>query len=154
MRERAWLIEVFRLHYQEQLSQNRIAKHLGLPRSTVNSCFQCAGKAGVRWIIHSRSSLDAVLTGSVREMVLVPRIIVKLRVLEGPNQKNSSSTFFWGVDARTQSSYYLYVTRPENGVVSHRPIGGAVPTGFDAPAHSTEIYWLVRLGSPKSVEKG
>ena len=29
MSERAWLIEVFRLHYQEQLSQNRIAKLLG-----------------------------------------------------------------------------------------------------------------------------
>ncbi|EOG2476935.1 sigma factor-like helix-turn-helix DNA-binding protein [Serratia marcescens] len=42
MSERAWLFEVFRLHYQEQLSQNRIAKQLGLPRSTVNSCFQRA----------------------------------------------------------------------------------------------------------------
>ncbi|HHJ4624064.1 sigma factor-like helix-turn-helix DNA-binding protein [Raoultella ornithinolytica] len=45
MSERAWLIEVFRLHYQEQLSQNRIAKQLGLSRSTVNSCFQRAIKA-------------------------------------------------------------------------------------------------------------
>lgn len=48
MSERAWLIEVFRLHHQEQLSQNRIAKQLGLPRSMINSCFQRAGKAGVR----------------------------------------------------------------------------------------------------------
>ncbi|MDP0522208.1 IS66-like element accessory protein TnpA [Serratia marcescens] len=48
MSERAWLIEAFRLHYQEQLSQNRIAKQLGLPRSMVNSCFQRAGKAEVR----------------------------------------------------------------------------------------------------------
>ncbi len=46
MSERAWLIEVFRLHYQEQLSQNRIGKQLGLLSSTVNSCFQRAIKAG------------------------------------------------------------------------------------------------------------
>lgn len=52
MSERAWLVEVFRLHYQEQLSQNRIAKQLGLPRSTVNNCFQRAGKAGVRWPVN------------------------------------------------------------------------------------------------------
>ncbi|QQM79403.1 winged helix-turn-helix transcriptional regulator [Klebsiella quasipneumoniae] len=52
MSERAWLIEVFRLHYQEQLSQNRIAKQLGLSRSTVNSCFQRAIKAGVRWPVN------------------------------------------------------------------------------------------------------
>ncbi|MFE8663981.1 IS66-like element accessory protein TnpA [Serratia nevei] len=39
MSERAWLFEVFRLHYQEQLSQNRIAKQLGCPsqRSTAVS---------------------------------------------------------------------------------------------------------------------
>lgn len=52
MSEQAWLIEVFRLHYQEQLSQNRIAKQLGLTTLTVNSCFQRAGKAGVRWPIN------------------------------------------------------------------------------------------------------
>ncbi|EOG2476905.1 TPA: hypothetical protein SMF39_004391 [Serratia marcescens] len=37
MSEQVWLIEVFRIHYKEQLSQNRIAKQLGLPRSTVTA---------------------------------------------------------------------------------------------------------------------
>ncbi|HIE0704201.1 hypothetical protein ACUNG2_20385 [Serratia sp. IR-2025] len=39
MSERAWLVEIFRLHYQEQLSQNRIAKQLDYPdqRSTAVS---------------------------------------------------------------------------------------------------------------------
>jgi len=66
MSERAWLIEVFRLHYQEQLSQNRIAKQLGLPRSTVNSCFQRAGKAGVRWPVNELTLERTLYPGKKR----------------------------------------------------------------------------------------
>lgn len=66
MSERAWLIEVFRPHYQEQLSQNRIAKHLGLPRSTVNSCFQRAGKAGVRWPVNELTLERTLYPGKKR----------------------------------------------------------------------------------------
>lgn len=66
MSERAWLVEVFRLHYQEQLSQNRIAKQLGLPRSTVNSCFQCAGKAGVRWPVNELTLERTLYPGKKR----------------------------------------------------------------------------------------
>ncbi|MBO1811301.1 transposase [Serratia ureilytica] len=66
MSERAWLVEVFRLHYQEQLSQNRIAKQLGLPRSTVNSCFQRAGKAGVRWPVNELTLERTLYPGKKR----------------------------------------------------------------------------------------
>jgi len=66
MSERAWLFEVFRLHYQEQLSQNRIAKQLGLPRSTVNSCFQRAFKAGVRWPVNELTLERTLYPGKKR----------------------------------------------------------------------------------------
>ncbi len=66
MSERAWLIEVFRLHYQEQLSQNRIAKQLGLPRSTVNSCFQRATRAGVRWPVNELTLERSLYLGKKR----------------------------------------------------------------------------------------
>ncbi|TPW51386.1 transposase [Serratia sp. SRS-8-S-2018] len=66
MSERAWLFEVFRLHYQEQLSQNRIAKQLGLPRSTVNSCFQRAIKAGVRWPVNELTLERTLYPGKKR----------------------------------------------------------------------------------------
>jgi len=66
MSERAWLIEVFRLHYQEQLSQNRIAKQLGLPRSTVNSCFQRATRAGVRWPVNELTLERSLYPGKKR----------------------------------------------------------------------------------------
>lgn len=66
MSERAWLFEVFRLHYQEQLSQNRIAKQLVLPRSTVNSCFQRAIKAGVRWPVNELTLERTLYPGKKR----------------------------------------------------------------------------------------
>jgi len=66
MSERAWLLEVFRLHYQERLSQNRIAKQLGLPRSTINSCFQRAIKAGVRWPVNEMTLERTLYPGKKR----------------------------------------------------------------------------------------
>lgn len=66
MSEWAWLIEVFRLHYQEQLSQNRIAKQLGLPRSPVNSCFLHAIKAGVHWPVNELSLERTLYPGKNR----------------------------------------------------------------------------------------
>ncbi|MBL0872177.1 transposase [Serratia nevei] len=66
MSERTWLFEAFRLHYQERLSQNRIAKQLGLPRSTINSCFQRAIKAGVRWPVNELTLERTLYPGKKR----------------------------------------------------------------------------------------
>ncbi len=66
MSERVWLIEVFRLHYQERLSQNRIAKRLGLPRTTVNSCFLRAARVGVHWPINELTLERTLYPGKKR----------------------------------------------------------------------------------------